>query len=245
MNPIFAPNVNSFLSVAELLWNNNNKKDLPHTSHSVLSLKQTDSRNNVTLCCLIQNHIDLRSFWFAFSPLTSQIFPHRLFFWKIAFRQFKDASCTRKLFSENITLKYVLIPFAEMRHYVGVEWSGEIRRWKMTLRHELSVSVAQRETSGWTQLQRTQTQLRRLHKSRADSLQNKRHQLCWLLTQFARGLIQFQSQKSYSEHVHKKLIAMQRAKIKKKWWKKGAVTVYDNRYHPMNTLHCYLFGHCT
>lgn len=28
-------------------------------------------------------------------------------------------------------------------------------------------------------------QLRRLHELGADSLQNKRHQLCWLLTQFA------------------------------------------------------------
>lgn len=79
----------------------------------------------------------------------------------------------------------------------------------MTLRHELSVSVAQRETSGWTRLQRIQTQLRRLHELGADSLQNKRHQLCWLLTQFARGLIQFQSWESRNNlHVQEKLIAM-------------------------------------
>lgn len=60
------------------------------------------------------------------------------------------------------------------------------------------------------------TQLSGLHELGADSLQNKRHQLCWLLTQFAPGLIHFQNWESHNDlHVQKKSIAMRRAKIKR------------------------------
>ena len=141
-----------------------------------------------------------------FAPFDSY-FPHSqpnpptqaLLFWKIAFRPFKDASHVPK----KIVLGeyYFKIRIDSARRKWSIMWvlsgAGRYGRWKMTLCHELSVSVAQKETSGRTRLQRTQTQLRSRHESGADSLQNKRHQLCWLLTQFARGLIQCQSRETY------------------------------------------------
>lgn len=68
-------------------------KDLPHTS-SVLSLLRTDSKNYYFVVwfkiILISASFD------SHFPTHSQILPHRLCFWKIAFRQFQDAIRTAK-----------------------------------------------------------------------------------------------------------------------------------------------------
>lgn len=144
------------------------KAGLPHTSHSVCC-KQTA---RITLMLF-----DSKSYWslpllICIFPSHSQILPHRLYFPKIIFRQFKCASLTAKTILRQYYFKTRIDSAAEIRHYVGVEWSGVIQRWKMTLRHELSLSVAQIETSGWTQLQRTQTRLKRVYKcSRRPSTQ--------------------------------------------------------------------------
>lgn len=214
--PYLCTHVNFLLSAVELIlrmkgiWEKREKKTSPtQVVHVWVCCKQTAG---ITVMLL-----DSKSYWsllllIRIFPTHSQILPHRLCFWKIAFRQFKDASRTLKIILGEYYFKIRIDSRSQKWGInVGVEWSGEIRWWKMTLRHELSVSVAQRETSGWTRLQRTQTRLRRLHKLGADSLQNKRHQLCWLLTQFAGGLIQFQSRGSCNDlHVQKKLIALQK-----------------------------------
>lgn len=67
-----------------------------------------------------------------FPPLThSQILPRRLFaFERLLTDSLRMPGTRWKLLSENITLKHVRIPLAETRHYVGVEWSEEIRGLK-------------------------------------------------------------------------------------------------------------------
>lgn len=162
------------------------EKVLPHTQEICFTVcfKQTVGINNMLF--------DSKSYWsplpfFAFSPLTTKS-SHTDFASERSFSsQFKDASLAlTKLCLENITLKSILIPLTEMKHYVGVEWSSRSGFWKMTVRYEVSVSVAQRETSGWTTLQSTQTQLRAKDSIRVtDTLQNKRHHLHWFLTPFA------------------------------------------------------------
>lgn len=73
---------------------------------------------------------DSKSYWsllllIRIFPTHSQILPHRLCLLRDRFSDsLKMPAAQRKLFRENITLKCVLIPLAEMRHYVGVEWSG-------------------------------------------------------------------------------------------------------------------------
>lgn len=165
------------------------KEKRPPRHTELLSLQQLDSSN---FCCVVWYKIILI---FAALPLRPPTHTHTRTPAKSSHtscaleRSLSDSlrmPGTRwELFSGNITLKHGQIPPAEMRHYAGVERSGEIRAWKMTPCRELSVSVAQRETSGWSGLQRAQTELRRLYKLTAGSLQSKCCHCCWLLIHFA------------------------------------------------------------
>lgn len=75
---------------------------------------------------------------------------------------------------------------AEMRHNVGAV--NAARRYSGEKRHRVTSYQFQGlggGTSGRFRVQRKQTTPRRRHRLGADSLQNKHHQLCWLLIQFA------------------------------------------------------------
>lgn len=107
----------------------------------------TNRQQEILSRCLTQNHIDLCLFWFQF-PNSQPNPPTRALLVKDCFQTVSRCQPwakkkKRKRFYENITLKYASIPLVEIMHCVGIEWGGEVRRWKMTLHHELSVS------SGW------------------------------------------------------------------------------------------------
>lgn len=203
------------------------EREKPSPTHTqvvqVWVLLQTDSRNYRYVV------------WFKIilisAPFDSH-FPHSqpnpptqaLPFERSLFRQFKDASRAAKIILGEYYFKMRIDSarrnealcgcWVERRRYGGEKWHCVMSYQFQWLKEKHLVGLGSKEHK---------PQLRRLHELGADSLQNKRHQLCWLLTQFAWGLIQFQSRESYNDlHVQKELFAMRRARIKwkgeKRWY---------------------------
>lgn len=233
-------------------------KGLPHTRRLVLSLLQTDSGN---YCYVVWFKIILISApSHSLSPPAhthTQPNPSHTGTERSLSGRLKMPAAHFELFSAEYYLKMhaEMTPLAEMRHNVGVV--NAARRYSGEKRHRVTSYQFQGlggGTSGWFRVQRKQTKPGRRHRLGADSLQNKHHQLCWLLIQFAWGLIQFQSPQALTtiSMCRRNIQQRSQAKMKKKkeWREKCALIAYDNIWwtydtHPRTVLHCYLFGHCT
>lgn len=170
------------------------------------------------------NRIDLCSFWFVFSSLTAKS-SHTGFSFE---RSLSDSLKMPAELKEIIPREYyfkmsidsclqkwsIMWVLSGAGRYSGEKWHCVMSYQFQWLKEKHLVGLGSKEHKPW---------LRRLHKLGADSLQNKRHQLCWLLTQFARGLTQFHSQEvlPWSPET---LLAMHLAKKQKK----SAVSGHNN-----------------
>jgi len=200
-----------------------------------------------------KSYWSLLLFWFTFSPLTAKSSHAGFRSAEIAFRPFEDAGrAPEKNCSRRIPLwvyTYWFRSQQKCRHRVGVEWSAEIRGGGgMTLRRELSVFSGSKsniwldsapkntnpakETAGVGSRQPSKQTPPAL--LAPDTICSRSY------SSFRVGILAMISVCRRKPHCHAAWGQDEKEEVNN-----GVVTVPITDTHPMNTFHCYPFGHCT